>query len=64
LRAMGFAPRDVERASLGQWWCPPYGGPLCFLQWDRGDPDYVDEEQLRLILEGFARYRPLNGDPH
>ena len=64
LRSLGFEPRHFTERNLGQWWCPPYGGPLAFLQWDRENPSYVDEEQLRVILEDFARYRPLNGGRH
>jgi hypothetical protein len=60
LRAHGFAEGAVDEGIPGQWWCPPYGGPSCFLQWVRSNPLYVDEEQLRLILSEYQRYRPLS----
>jgi len=60
LKSQGCDPREKTKDVPGQWWLPPWGGPKFFLQWCKDDPAYVHESQLRCIMEGLGRYRPLN----
>jgi hypothetical protein len=64
LRSQLCEPKEVNRDIPGQWWLPPWGGPKFFLQWSKEDHQFVDEQHLRCLLEGLARYRPLNNAGH
>lgn len=44
----------------GQYWKGPWQGPRFFVQHFGENGMFVDEQQLRYILEEIARYRPLN----
>lgn len=57
LRAQGCTPDGV--CKDGHWWRGPWKGPRFILQTFGDGEMFVDEQQLRRILEDIARYRPL-----
>jgi len=57
LKAQGCEPDGND--SKGHWWKGPWNGPRFYLQFVGPDGLYVDEQQLRHILEDIAKYRPI-----